>query len=167
MNTPDFQTPQPASTDRPIKRGFIGLFAQVADSKNRISIPQRFRDILLLEYREDNLSVVITLTMDKNIAIYPTCHYYKYLDTVDEDIPQDQRHKRRHRRMAFEALSDTDTLDNQNRIRINPKLLECAGIKRDIYIVGFTDRIEVWDRAKYDRFIQSQIQSLPDTLGEA
>jgi MraZ protein len=152
------------STDAATHLGCIGNFAQIVDSKNRISIPQRFRDKLMLLEGNDKITVVVTLTMDKNIVVLPTRNYSQYLETVNEDLPLDQPHKRRLRRLAFEASSDIDSLDNQNRIRINPRLLEYAGIKRDIYIIGFTDRIEVWDRAKYDLFIQKQIQSLPDTM---
>jgi MraZ protein len=165
-STSQEQNSTPPNSEKP-KISFVGSFAQIVDSKNRISIPQRFRDVLNREYGDEDLRVMTTITLDRNIAVFPISNFYKFLDTVDEDIPAEQRHKKRHRRMVFEGCSDTDRLDNQNRVRINPMLLKHAGIKRDIYVIGFTDRIEVWDRQKWDQFIESQIQSLPDTLSES
>jgi len=53
--------------------------------------------------------------------------------------------------LFFSGASEID-VDSQGRIGIPEYLKEFAKIKREIVIVGVGNRIEVWDKASWDKF---------------
>jgi MraZ protein len=46
-------------------------------------------------------------------------------------------------------------IDSQGRIFIPAYLKEFSQIKREIVIVGVADRIEVWDKSRWNEFYQN------------
>ena len=56
-------------------------------------------------------------------------------------------------------------LDSNNRILIQKDLLDFAGIKKDIVMAAAIDRIEIWDKKAYHKFIKENSPSF-ETLTE-
>jgi len=49
---------------------FVGNYLMSVDSKNRIVLPPIFRDILKVHYKDDNNSVVASLSIEGNINVH-------------------------------------------------------------------------------------------------
>jgi MraZ protein len=59
-------------------------------------------------------------------------------------------------------LSATDEIeiDSQGRIMISPVLRKGAGIAKNVVIVGVLQRIEIWDKQRYEAYHDPATQSL-------
>ncbi|MFP4368882.1 MAG: division/cell wall cluster transcriptional repressor MraZ, partial [Candidatus Kapaibacterium sp.] len=62
--------------------------------------------------------------------------------------------------------SDEATLDGQQRISVPKKLLEFAGIKNKVMIVGMVDRIELWDPEEFDKYLSEHDESYEDVAAQ-
>jgi MraZ protein len=47
-------------------------------------------------------------------------------------------------------------LDSQSRITVQQELLDYAGIKNEVIVLGVLDRIEIWSPTVYDEFQKIQ-----------
>jgi MraZ protein len=79
------------------------------------------------------------------------------LDTLSADVRQFQR-------TLFKATDEVD-MDQQGRIVILPVLRKEAGIAKNVVIVGMMNRIEIWDKQKYENYHAQTTQSL-ELLGQ-
>ena len=52
--------------------------------------------------------------------------------------------------------------DKQGRILIPTYLKEYAGIKRDLYIIGVSNRIEIWSRDNWDAYYSASKESFEE-----
>jgi len=128
---------------------FYGEFEHALDRKGRIIIPSKFRDALKEHYIE---RFFITRGLDKCLFMF----------AEDEWRLQEQKFKamsftksefRRFNRIYFSGASDL-TPDKQGRILIPTYLKEYAGIKKDVFIIGVSNRIEIWGRESWKEYYQ-------------
>jgi MraZ protein len=68
--------------------------------------------------------------------------------------------------MRFTAGSAVhQELDGQGRVTVPAKLLEFAGINREVSIIGVQNRIEIWDRAAWSDY-QSRLEEEADATAD-
>ena len=127
---------------------FKGQFLHSIDSKGRLSIPSRLRKNVSSD--ADN-SFVMTLGIDKCIEIYPKDQW----KLIEEKLLKlnffDQKEARFIRMMLQHAQEDT--MDAQSRILIPQPLLDYAGIKNEVLILGVLKKIELWDNNVYTSYV--------------
>ena len=126
---------------------FYGEYASSVDDKGRIIVPARLRATV-----EDagDAGFVMTLGEDGCVTLYTTKRW-KELERQVNRAPQGSRSTRRRRRFLF-SQADMGTCDRQGRLRLPNRLLEGAGISREVVVVGVSDQIEVWDKARWEAF---------------
>ena len=61
-------------------------------------------------------------------------------------------------RTLFERANDSK-IDGQSRITIPPELMDFAGIKNEVLILGVLDRMEIWNPIVYEEYQKNH----PDT----
>ncbi|MBU4343140.1 MAG: division/cell wall cluster transcriptional repressor MraZ [Candidatus Omnitrophica bacterium] len=136
---------------------FYGEFEHALDRKGRIIIPSKFRDALKEHYIE---RFFITRGLDKCLFMF----------VEDEWRSQEQKFKamsftksefRRFNRIYFSGASDLIP-DKQGRILIPLYLKEYAGIKRDVFIIGVSNRIEIWGRESWKEYYQTSKDTFED-----
>ena len=136
---------------------FYGEFEHALDRKDRIIIPSKFRDALKEHYIE---RFFITRGLDKCLFMF----------AEDEWRLQEQKFKamsftksefRRFNRIYFSGASDL-TPDKQGRILIPTYLKEYAGIKKDVFIIGVSNRIEIWGRENWKEYYQISKDTFED-----
>lgn len=115
--------------------GFFGSSENSIDSKNRLIIPARFRNLLGDRF-------VLTRGFDKCLYIYAMEDYEVLVDKFRK-LPQSDRDVRAFIREFF-ANTEICTPDSQWRIRIPKNLRDYAGLEKDLVITGAMDKIEVW-----------------------
>ena len=120
---------------------FLGQYEHSLDAKNRLTIPARFRGPL-------SDGVVLAKQLDPCISIWPATSWERFTersltsrDPFDEDVRTLQR--------FFHAGSFDGRLDAAGRIMLPQALLEHAGLKKDVVLIGNQDTIEVWDRERW------------------
>lgn len=142
---------------------FRGRFDHAIDSKGRLSIPSKFREILSINYDE---RLIIT-NFDGCLWAYPALEWQKVEDKV-ASLPQFKDEVKALQRVFISAAVESP-IDKSGRILIPPTLREYAGIIKDIVLVGMTNRIEIWSREKWQKEFetaQQRLELMGDKLAE-
>jgi MraZ protein len=129
---------------------FYGEYEHTLDKKGRLIIPSKFREALK-EY--DIEKFFVTRGLDKCLFMF----------AEDEWRGQEERFKsmsftkseyRRFNRLFFSGACEL-VPDKQGRILIPSYLKEYAGIKRELYLIGVSNRIEIWGKGKWEEYYSS------------
>ena len=123
---------------------FRGSSFHTIDSKGRIIIPTRFRELV----RENGGEGLILSGMDNGLVAYP----YATWDEVERKIltmAEKSQAMRRFRRVFIGGSADCP-LDRQGRILVPQSLRQYAGLSKDIVMVGVLDHFEIWSRDNWD-----------------
>ena len=118
-----------------------GEFNHSIDPKGRLIIPSKFREILGEDF-------VITKGMDGCLYLYPS-NEWKTLEEKLRTLPLTNKNARTFTRFFFRSAVDGG-LDKQGRVLISSALRTFAGLEKDVVLVGVLERVEIWDKAKWD-----------------
>lgn len=133
---------------------FYGEYEHTLDKKGRLIIPSKFREVLA---EQDVEKLFITRGLDSCLFIF-TEEEWKVQDQKFKSISFTKSEGRRFNRLYFSGATDV-IWDKQGRILIPQYLKEFADIKKDIVLIGVSNRIEVWSKEKWKAFYQSSRES--------
>jgi MraZ protein len=145
-------------------RVFLGTFHHALDSKGRLSIPVKFREIL---NTESNGTIIITTDLDHCLAAYPTPEWQSFMEKAKK-LPTMDKGVRRFFRFLFSSASEC-FLDKQGRVLIPPNLREYAGLNGNAVVVGGGSKFEVWNPGKWEEseaLVSENATQIQDTLAE-
>ena len=131
----------------------LGTHSYLLDPKGRISLPARFRAAF-----DDG--AYLTLGQDGCLFAFPRAEWDRRSREV-RDLPLSDATGRAYARMIFGKAEEID-LDGQGRLLIPQRLRSEAGIDKEAVIVGVLDRMEIWDRATYERYEQTHAAAYRD-----
>ena len=138
---------------------FLGEYIHTFDSKNRISLPAKFRKDL-------GHVVVITRGLDRCLAIYAKKAWEReaarYASQTSGTTAQ-----RGLARLFLSGSFDTE-VDAGGRVLVPENLKAFAGLGKDAVVTGAGDRVEMWKEAawkKYTADIEKNASEDADTLG--
>lgn len=133
---------------------FCGEYIHTLDSKNRMTLPSRLRELL-------GDHVVLTRSVDPCLSLYPFPVWNEYASRLDA-LPQTET--RQIRRFLFSSAQELD-VDGQGRLLIPAPLCEYAGLSKHVRIIGVGEHAEIWDE---ERWLAEQSEentaALADTL---
>ena len=115
---------------------FRGSFEHSVDSKGRVSVPSRFREILAERYEG---KLVLTMDFDKCIMVYPLEEWERVEEKI-KSLPQSQKEVKDYTRFVFSNATECE-LDKQGRILIPPSLREGARISKSVMVVGILNKL--------------------------
>jgi MraZ protein len=124
---------------------FIGTHFQTVDPKGRVSLPAKFKRLLV---PDDQGTMVLTMGREPCLLLYPLSEWAQLAEALDA-LPRNQA-----KREAIRSISDFTTeleLDSHGRLTIPREFIQKIGIERDVAIVGSLRYIEVWPRATYEQ----------------
>ena len=120
---------------------FRGEYNHTIDDKGRLIIPSRFS-------YELGESFVLTRGLDGCICIYPQ-NEWDLLEAKLRELPLTNRNSRLVTRFLVGGAVSCEQ-DKQGRILIPAPLREHAGLSKDVVLVGTLERIEIWDKARWN-----------------
>ncbi|MBC8443751.1 MAG: division/cell wall cluster transcriptional repressor MraZ [Deltaproteobacteria bacterium] len=123
---------------------FRGTSFHTIDSKGRIIIPSRFREVVQ-ESGEERLMIS---RLDKSLFAYALAEWGK-IESKIMSLAEKSENMRRFRRVFVGGAFDC-AYDKQDRVLIPPILRQYAGIDKDIVLVGVLDHFEIWSRENWD-----------------
>lgn len=138
---------------------FRGSFEHTVDSKGRVSVPSKFRDIIADRY---DGRLVLALDFDRCLAVYPLEEWEKLEEKI-RTLPMMQKEVKEFMRFFFSSASECE-LDKQGRILIPPALRERAAINKTVLLVGIINKIEIWDSAVWEARNSQNIDKIGETL---
>ena len=124
---------------------FRGSSFHTIDSKGRIIIPARFRDVI----KADGSYGVMLSRMDGALIAY-TYDEWRKIENRILSLAEKSESMRRFRRV-FIGGSFECPCDKQDRILIPQNLREYAEFEKDIVLVGVLDHFEIWSRDSWNR----------------
>ncbi|MBU3911160.1 MAG: division/cell wall cluster transcriptional repressor MraZ [Candidatus Omnitrophica bacterium] len=136
---------------------FYGEYEHTLDRKGRIIIPSKFRDALKEHYIE---RFFITRGLDKCLFMFAEDEW-KVQEQKFKSMSFTKSESRRFNRMYFSGACEM-VPDKQGRILIPSYLKEYAAIKREVYIIGVSNRIEIWSRDSWNDYYSVSKDSFED-----
>ena len=118
-----------------------GEFNHSIDAKGRLIIPSKFREILGEDF-------VITKGLDGCLFLYPDNEWRVFEEKL-RTLPLTNKNARTFTRFFLGSAVD-GSLDKQGRVLISSALRSFAGLEKEVVLVGVLDRVEIWDKTKWD-----------------
>ena len=123
---------------------FRGSSFHTIDSKGRIIIPARFRDVI----KVGGGNGVVVTRLDKALFVYALDEWSK-IESRILSVAETSEYMRRFR-MVFIGGAFDCACDKQGRVLIPPVLRQYAELEKDIVLVGQITHFEVWSKEKYE-----------------
>jgi len=140
---------------------FRGRFEFSIDSKGRISIPSKFREILSEKY--DNRLVITNF--DGGLLAFPY-NEWLLLEGNTNTLNLLRRETSAFYRFFYSSAIDC-SIDKQGRLLIPPSLREYANLQRDVVLLGEGKRIEIFAKERWleeAQKVETNFDQLRDTL---
>ena len=130
--------------------GFIGEYEATLDSKGRFLLPAGVKKQL----PEGEMPVfVVNRGFEKCLSMYPTQSWkplYESISTLNDFDPK----VREFRRFFLNGAMQLE-LDSAGRLLLPKSLMEYAGLEKDIVLVSAMNKMEIWDKNKYQQFFDN------------
>ena len=146
---------------------FRGSFEHTLDGKGRLSIPVKFREVLL--GKSDERIVITNFVVDgmKCLDVYPLDEWSRLEDEIRRK-PKFDRKMLMFQNYYLGGASEC-VVDKQGRILIPPLLRKYAELKRDVVLVSALEKFRVWDLEAWKKIFSDAEEKLmqdPDFLGD-
>jgi MraZ protein len=136
---------------------FRGRYQHTIDPKGRLSVPAKFRDVLLAQYNRDLLLV----PNEHCLEVHPLEEWQRIEARMREQSVF-RADVQALSRLYISRAAEVE-LDAAGRILIPPVTREQAGLaKKEVTLVGGgLARFEVWDRARFEEYERTGQEKLP------
>jgi MraZ protein len=115
---------------------FLGQFHHNLDDKGRLTIPARYRDLLV------PAGAYIMQGFDQNLIVLPSGNYEEFFQQIRKMSITDP--KARSLRRLFFSTAEHVEVDKAGRILISQFLRSYAGLECPLVVVGMGDYFELW-----------------------
>ncbi len=130
--------------------GFWGSVKSTLDSKGRINFPAKFRKSLSDEDRD---SLMLVRSVDKCISVYPLSSWRSKVDLIRSKVNSEREFGIVSRRLMYQG--GEQKIDKQGRLNLPSELIEYAQLNGEVLIVGYENKIEIWNPDRYREFVET------------
>jgi MraZ protein len=129
---------------------FLGEYEVTLDAKGRFLLPVGIKKQLPEDAGEQ---FVIARGFEKCLTLYPK----KNWDPILAELSKVSEYKAENREFLryFTMGATLSELDSAGRMLIPQNLKAHAGLDKDIVLVSVINKIEIWDKGKYQQFFES------------
>jgi len=142
---------------------FRGRYEHTIDQKGRLSIPSKFRELLVAHHDER----LIVTNFDSCLWAYPVPEWGRVESKV-ASLPQFRPEVKALQRFFISAACECP-VDPNGRILIPPTLRHYAGLGRNVVLVGMTQRIEIWAKERWIKTFEQaegELQAMAERLAD-
>ncbi len=135
----------------------VGEYGCKLDAKGRFLFPSGLRKQLDPSAQE---GFMINRGFEKCLSLYPMNEWEKVsarLEKLNLFKPENRMFYR-----LFHNGAQMLSLDNAGRVLVPKSLLEYAGIKKETVLIAYGDRIEIWDKQSYDKWLDENSLDFAD-----
>lgn len=142
-----------------VKIMFSGVNHLNLDPKNRLAIPARYRDALLV----DSGQVVISLDSAQCLQIYPL-QEWEIVRTKIQNLPNSIHPVVKSYQRLVLGHAEQIELDKAGRVLLPATLKQMVGLERELVLVGMGNRFELWDKNKWQAETEKALQASAEDL---
>lgn len=136
---------------------FYGEYEHAIDNKGRLIVPAKFRESCK-EYEIGKF--YITRGLDTCLFMFTEIEW-KTQEAKFRSLSFTKSEARKFNRLYFSGASQIEC-DRQGRILVPKYLKDFAGIKRQVMIIGVSNRIEIWARDAWEEYYKRSQESFED-----
>jgi MraZ protein len=129
--------------------GFIGEYESTLDIKGRFLLPAGLKKQL----PDGATDFVINRGFEKCLSLYPMKSWKPIFSEIS-DLNDFDPKVRQFRRYFLNGATQVE-LDSANRLLLPKNLTEYASLEKDIVLVSAVNKIEIWDKNKYQQFFET------------
>jgi len=137
---------------------FYGEFAHSIDNKGRLILPSKIREVAKANFVE---KFYVTRGLDKCLFMFSE-EEWKAAEQKFKAMSFTKTDARKFNRLYFSGAVEV-VADKQGRILLPTYLKDFARIKRDVIIIGVSNRVEIWAKDQWQEFYQSNLESFEET----
>ncbi len=126
---------------------FYGEYLHSIDRKGRLILPAKFREVAKGNFIE---KFYVTRGLDKCLFMFSE-EEWRLQETKFKAIPFTKQQSRTFNRLYFSGAVEVFP-DKQGRILLPQYLKDFAEIKKEVMIVGVSNRVEIWAKNKWEEF---------------
>ncbi|HRC37322.1 MAG TPA: division/cell wall cluster transcriptional repressor MraZ [Rubrivivax sp.] len=112
------------------------------DGKGRITVPVRWRDMLVATVQGQ---LVVAKNPDGCLSLYPLPVWEQFEASLLSLTTEDEAWRR-----FFVGSATEVEIDSASRVLIPPELRSWAGLEREVKFMGVGPNFELWDMARYE-----------------
>lgn len=141
--------------------GLVGEYEVRLDTKGRFLFPAGLKKQLSPAAQEN---FMLNKGFEDCLTLYPMDEWNK----LSEKLSKLNLFKPKNRMFyrLFHQGAKQMALDNAGRILIPTVLMERVGLDKDVMLIAYNDRIEIWDKDKYFRLIENNMVDFADLADE-
>ncbi|MDD5281161.1 MAG: division/cell wall cluster transcriptional repressor MraZ [Candidatus Omnitrophica bacterium] len=136
---------------------FYGEFEHSIDRKGRLILPAKFRETAKNQFVE---KFFVTRGLDKCLFMFSE-EEWRSQENKFKTMSFTKQQSRTFNRLLFSGAVEV-SFDKQGRILLPQYLKDFADIKRDVVIVGVSNRIEIWAKDSWRDFYSNTRQSFEE-----
>jgi len=136
---------------------FYGEYLHSIDRKGRLILPARFRDAAKTNFID---KFFLTRGLDKCLFMFSE-EEWRQQENKFKSVSFTKQESRAFNRLYFSGAVEI-TPDKQGRILLPQYLKDFAEIKKDVVIVGVSNRVEIWSRDKWQAFFGNSQKSFEE-----
>ena len=133
---------------------FYGEYAHSIDRKGRLILPARFREVAKNNFIE---KFYVTRGLDKCLFMFSE-EEWRAQESKFKAISITKQEGRTFNRIYFSGAMEV-VPDKQGRILLPQYLKDFADVKKDVVIVGVSNRIEIWSSNLWNEFYSNSKQA--------
>jgi len=137
---------------------FYGEYEHYIDRKGRLILPSKLRQVLKENYCE---KLFITRGLDGCLFLFAEDEW-KQQEQKFKSMSFTKQESRKFNRLFFAGASEA-ACDKQGRLLIPTYLKQFAGIKKEVIVIGVSNRIEIWAKDKWREFYESNKDTFEET----
>lgn len=124
---------------------FVDEYPRQLDERGRIILPSRVREKV-------SDTVYVTRSMsDKCLNIY-TCEEWDRISEKVNQLPTATDKNAAAFARLFFGKASCAAVDKQGRVPVSKSLIEYAGLKKDVVLVGANTHLELWDSGEWELY---------------
>ncbi len=140
---------------------FIGEFNCKLDAKGRVMLPAALRKQLSPDANE---RFVMNRGFEQCLVLYPK-NEWEVISAEVNKLNQYVKKNREFIRYFYRGATELE-LDANGRLLLPKRMLQYAGISKEVVLFAYGNRIEVWDKDKYDNLLTDEPEDFADLAEE-
>lgn len=132
---------------------FIGEYNHKLDSKGRITLPSKFRELL-------GEKVVVTRGIDGCISVHTMEDWNEIYEKLKK-LPTTKKEVRAYIHLIASKACECE-FDGQGRILLPSSLIKDAALSKECVVVGSISHAEIWDLDRWNTHYESAAENFEE-----